>query len=379
MKNFKFILMATIFLATTTGCEEYIDDLHVVTEETTAIITEVETTSEEETFETTEVTTTTTTEISTTAPPVTDEDEEELVSTLIEIPVIPNSNTEVSETVPPAIDNTITELSSEDTKAALSSFLDDSTDVTTTELVGGSEISEVTETTTEITTEKIPENFSETTTTTEVTHPITTILTEITLESDGGTGAIGSMIEPPLPTEIVVYKPRTNYIHRNTCSWYDDTCYKIETVEGLNPRICSKCKPNEIIEIPEKTEADPVSKEGMTYVKRFSRGTLYCYGGARKGGSGRQLINCAYGNDEVRGSIASSYLYKNYGYKYNGNRTKVYLELPNYPTMNGYYYLDDSNSLSVLNVIDFFCYKKTDLPFGADGTGVTPVECWIVE
>ena len=37
------------------------------------------------------------------------------------------------------------------------------------------------------------------------------------------------------------------------------------------------------------------------------------------------------GNDKVKGSIASWYLYKNYGYKYNGKRTTVYLEVKGYP------------------------------------------------
>ena len=111
------------------------------------------------------------------------------------------------------------------------------------------------------------------------------------------------------------------------------------------------------------------------FVKTFSRGTYYCYGGSRNGGSGRTLINCAYGNGTVRGSIASSYLYRNYGYNYNGKRTMAYLEIPGYSSMNGYYYLDDSDAGNS-NVIDFFYYYGSECPFR--NQGVVSVNCSIV-
>ena len=51
------------------------------------------------------------------------------------------------------------------------------------------------------------------------------------------------------------------------------------------------------------------------FVKTFNRCTYYAYGhGGLCGGSGRSLIDCSYGNGTVKGSIASSYLYSNYGY-----------------------------------------------------------------
>ena len=65
----------------------------------------------------------------------------------------------------------------------------------------------------------------------------------------------------------------------------------------------------------------------MIYVKNFSRGTYYAYGYQCIGGSGRSLIDCSYGSNEVNGSIASSYLYRNYGYNYNGKRTWYILKL----------------------------------------------------
>lgn len=114
---------------------------------------------------------------------------------------------------------------------------------------------------------------------------------------------------------------------------------------------------------------------GTSFVKTFSRGTYYAYGGPRYGGSGRNLIDCSYGDGTVRGSIASSYLYYNYGYNYNGKRTMVYLEVYGYPDMNGYYYLDDSDAGNY-NVIDFFYLYNSNCPFQRQG--VVTVDCYIV-
>lgn len=120
---------------------------------------------------------------------------------------------------------------------------------------------------------------------------------------------------------------------------------------------------------------NPDTPSNMAFVKTFSRGTYYCYGGPRRGGSGRQLISCGYGNGTVKGSIASSYLYRNYGYNYNGNRTMVYLEISGYPAMNGYYYLDDSDAGNP-NVIDFFYITSSECLFR--NQGVVSVNCYIV-
>lgn len=121
--------------------------------------------------------------------------------------------------------------------------------------------------------------------------------------------------------------------------------------------------------------AAPVEGAGTTYVKNFSRGTYYAYGGPRKGGSGRQLIDCSQGDGTVKGSIASSYLYNNYGYNYNGKRTMVYLEISGYPSMAGYYYLDDSDAGNP-NVIDFFYLYNSNCQFQYQG--VVSVDCYIV-
>lgn len=120
---------------------------------------------------------------------------------------------------------------------------------------------------------------------------------------------------------------------------------------------------------------NPDTPSNMSFVKVFSRGTYYCYGGPRQGGSGRQLISCGCGNGTVKGSIASSYLYRNYGYNYNGKRTMVYLEISGYPAMNGYYYLDDSDAGNP-NVIDFFYITSSECLFR--NQGVVSVNCYIV-
>ena len=121
--------------------------------------------------------------------------------------------------------------------------------------------------------------------------------------------------------------------------------------------------------------ADNADGYPMTYVKNFSRGTYYAYGYQCTGGSGRSLIYCSYGSGGVKGSIASSYLYINYGYNYNGKRTMVYLEISGYPSMNGYYYLDDSDAGNP-NVIDFYYTYNSNCQFQYQG--VVSVDCYIV-
>lgn len=112
----------------------------------------------------------------------------------------------------------------------------------------------------------------------------------------------------------------------------------------------------------------------ILFVKSFSRGTYYCYGCSKVGGSGRSLISCDCGDETVKGSIASSYLYNNYGYLYSGNRSKFYIECPDYPEMNGYYYLDDSDAGNS-EVIDFFYINSSGCPFR--NVGVIKVNVYI--
>lgn len=183
-----------------------------------------------------------------------------------------------------------------------------------------------------------------------------------------------AITDPVITEEYVIYKPATHYIHMNTCRWAaSGDIYKIENTEDIEARRCSECNPfMEII-----TEyIEPVPEPGeLTYVKHFTRGTYYAYGGPRKGGSQRQLIDCSIGDGTVKGSIASSYLYRNYRYNYNGKRTMVYLEIEGYSQMSGYYYLDDCDAGNS-NVIDFFFLYESNCPFKEQG--IVQVDCYIV-
>lgn len=220
-----------------------------------------------------------------------------------------------------------------------------------------------------------------TTTKVEITPEITAVVTTkqtneailITTEP-AVTATTIAITDPVIIEEYVIYKPATHYIHMNTCRWAaSGDIYKIENTEDIEVRRCSECNPSmEII-----TEyIEPVPEPGeLTYVKHFTRGTYYAYGGPRKGGSQRQLIDCSIGDGTVKGSIASSYLYRNYGYNYNGKRTKVYLEIEGYSQMSGYYYLDDCDAGNS-NVIDFFFLYESNCPFKEQG--IVQVDCYIV-
>ena len=187
--------------------------------------------------------------------------------------------------------------------------------------------------------------------------------------------------EPIVTEEYVVYKPSSHYAHRSTCRWNSGDAYRCDNFADLEVRLCTECNPEigeqlEYVEPePEPVEVPTADKDSMTYVKHFTRGTYYAYGGERYGGSGRYLYDCSCGNgNDIKGSIASSYLYNNYGYNYNGERTKVYLEVVGYPNMSGYYYCDDSDAGN-WNVIDFFYWYESNCQFQYQG--VVEVDVWI--
>ena len=83
-----------------------------------------------------------------------------------------------------------------------------------------------------------------------------------------------------------------------------------------------------------------------------------------KGGSGRTLINCSTSSSEIKGSVASRYIYNMYGYN-RGGRTKVWIECSEMPSMTGWYYVDDC--CGATNVIDFYYYKNANCPFRKSG------------
>ena len=234
---------------------------------------------------------------------------------------------------------------------------------------------ETTTSTTEIITTTTEETIAVVTTeqtttfTIETQKPTTETILDITKPVITTTSII-----PVIMEEYVTYKPATHYIHMNTCRWAESgDVYRIENTEGIEARKCSECNPPMEI-IAEYIEPVPEPGE-LIYVKPFTRGTYYAYGGPRNGGSQRQLIDCSIGDGTVKGSIASSYLYQNYGYNYNGKRTTVYLEIEGYSQMSGYYYLDDCDAGNS-NVIDFFFLYESNCPFKEQG--VVQVDCYIV-
>lgn len=246
---------------------------------------------------------------------------------------------------------------------------------TTTETITTQIMIETTTSTTEIITTTTEETIAVVTTeqtttfTIETQKPATETILNITKPVVTTTTTI-----PVIMEEYVIYKPATHYIHMNTCRWAESgDVYRIENTEGIEARKCSECNPPMEI-IAEYIEPVPEPGE-LTYVKPFTRGTYYAYGGPRNGGSQRQLIDCSIGDGTVKGSIASSYLYQNYGYNYNGKRTTVYLEIEGYSQMSGYYYLDDCDAGNS-NVIDFFFLYESNCPFKEQG--VVQVDCYIV-
>ena len=120
--------------------------------------------------------------------------------------------------------------------------------------------------------------------------------------------------------------------------------------------------------------------------KVFSHGTYYCGSSVTKGGSDRQLIDCSVGDGIIKGSVASRFLFDELGYNLHGNRTVVYLEIPEFPTMNGLYYLDDSSTsedkivdgipIDAYETIDFFYTSANNCPF--QNIGVVAVKCYLV-
>ena len=130
-----------------------------------------------------------------------------------------------------------------------------------------------------------------------------------------------------------------------------------------------------ITEITTTTTQISVSTEitdEMTYLGTFI-GT-YFRGDTNpcNGGSGRQLLDCKLKPGTAKGSVASKYVFDNFGYNVN-NRTLIWIEFSDYPEMNGWYAVDDCNADP--NVVDFYFPDYSQCPWELDG--VTPVKVWI--
>lgn len=206
---------------------------------------------------------------------------------------------------------------------------------------------------------------SETTTITTIDEAVNTIIDDTELEDDNDIiTPDDSNSNDSSPQTIELLSPKkttiTEKINKANSTTVTTSIKTITTTEEVTTTsITTESPQNSIV-----TE----------FVKTFSRGTYYCYGRQCTGGSGRSLIDCSVGNGVVKGSIASSYLYHNYGYNYNGKRTMVYLEINGYPSMNGYYYLDDCDAGNY-NVIDFYYTYSSGCSFRM--AGVVTVDCYI--
>lgn len=52
------------------------------------------------------------------------------------------------------------------------------------------------------------------------------------------------IVESEPEPEYIVYKPSSHYVHRSTCGWCDDSCYKIEDTKNIEARLCTECNPD---------------------------------------------------------------------------------------------------------------------------------------
>ena len=139
----------------------------------------------------------------------------------------------------------------------------------------------------------------------------------------------------------------------------------ITTQKKVETTVCTTIIP--YITSPSITESSTLPRR--TLLKVFPKGTYFCYERTDvKGGSGRTLIDCSIGENTgdkvIKGSIACRYLYDLYCYNKNG-RTTVYIEVPEFPQANGYYYLDDCNGS--YDIVDFFYYFASNCPFQYQG------------
>ena len=63
-------------------------------------------------------------------------------------------------------------------------------------------------------------------------------------EIEETTEAVTEITTTTAAQDYYVYKPSTHYIHRASCHWVDDTCYKITVALNIDARICTECNPN---------------------------------------------------------------------------------------------------------------------------------------
>lgn len=74
--------------------------------------------------------------------------------------------------------------------------------------------------------------------------------------------------------EYLVYKPSTHYVHKSTCEWVNDECYKIDSTEGLQVRLCEDCNPKiDVVEEYVEPVATYAAPQVDTYVEEVDAQT----------------------------------------------------------------------------------------------------------
>lgn len=143
---------------------------------------------------------------------------------------------------------------------ATTTFTTTSTSSTTTT----TSISSSTSSTGVITTSIIPTTSATQSVTTTTTSGIVTTTSKATTLATTTTTVVTTT--KPITTEspYVVYKPSTHYIHMNTCRWFDNSCKKIDTTEGLECRKCTECNPDIEIVKEYKPEVQTSSSSGLS-------------------------------------------------------------------------------------------------------------------
>lgn len=148
----------------------------------------------------------------------------------------------------------------------------------------------------------------------------------------------------------------------------------METTTTTVTTTCSTAVNTTVTSVSESTTTEAVTdfRDTMTYLGDF-RATYYkgntvpCYGG-----SGRMLVSCYEKDEWYKGSVASRWVYGQYGYNANG-KTTVYIEFNNYPMLNGWYSVDDCNADP--GIVDFYFADYATCPWQNDG--VTGCRMWI--
>lgn len=156
----------------------------------------------------------------------------------------------------------------EDEKEITSKFDPIEDHITTTSILTKMNVNTYTTTTSLKTTNSTTETSSQTTTTTSELKDTYNNTTENVCYSETEITECEPSIN--IDEEYVVYKPSTKYVHRSTCRWVDNSCYQINSTEGIDSRKCSECNPdieimNEYIEPSQPVSCDPQpSSEGRT-------------------------------------------------------------------------------------------------------------------